>query len=677
MKASGKRLPLGALLIALSWLLVVGNNALSDQFDHLIPRLSSTSANLNAIAFGAGSYVAVGVDGVVLKSPDSAAWTQQSSSDTNALRSVSYANGLFVAVGDAGTILVSPDGSSWTVQNSGVTNQLNAVASSGGAFVIVGDSGTILYSTNGVNWGFVATGMPYNLNGIVGGGSFVIAGDSGTVLTSPDGLAWTVRSSGSFLGLNAVARSINPSGAFVAVGQSGVVITSPDSVTWTVRNSGVTKNLRGIAVDPAGYYSGTLQRNGPIGTFGIAGDGGTFLTSCDGGLTWTSQADETTNNLRGIAFENGGFVAVGELGSIEAGFVWAQRPSGMTNDLSSVVWGDNHFIAVGEQGTILASTDGADWALRNSGTANALSDVIFADNRFMAVGGNALLISTNGLDWTSRAIVGSGTNLAAVAYGNGVFVTITANGSTVIYSSDGTNWNGSTIPTSGLTGITFGTNLFCAGSSEGAIYTSADGENWTMQDSGFRFAPAELNYCNGQFVVPGQFIIDAGAEMLTSTDGTNWGVNSSGYFSAGASGGHNALVAAGGAQFIGHNLGSAYLTSSDGITWTSRGANSLYEIPPLLNSVTFGNGTFVAVGVGGVIFQSVPSPSSINASLVPQGINIKVSGDIGRNFMLETTTNLSASSWTDLVSVPNAPSSTNFINSVTNAPQRFYRTLDW
>ncbi|HEY1718864.1 MAG TPA: hypothetical protein VGH42_11325 [Verrucomicrobiae bacterium] len=669
MRAIGNRLFGQEWLVAGFLLLLAINNAVSDQFDHLTPRFSGTSVDLNAISYGTNVYVAVGEGGLILKSPDSATWSNQISPTTNELRGVVFANGMFVAVGGSGTIVTSPDGITWTAQISGVTNRLNAIGSSGGAFVAVGDSGTILYSTNAVNWKNIITGVPYNLNGIVGG--FVIVGDSGAVLTSPDGLGWTVRSSGTFLGLNAVAHSFY--GSFIAVGQSGVIITSPDGVTWTVHNSGVTTNFHSIAADPADNSYNTSSS----GTFGVVGDGGIFLTSSNAGSNWISQPTETTNNLQGITFENGGFVAVGEFGSIEAGFVWVQRASGITNNLNSVAWGNNRFVAAGGQGIILTSTNGKDWTLCNSGTTDSLN-VTFAGNKFMAFSSGSMVVSTNGVDWTAYVVFPSRTNIIAVAYGNGTFVMMadysnpSMPGSSLnlaLLSQDGINWTPSTTINASyapLNDMAFGSNLFCAVGQQGNVYTSPDAVNWITHNIGQSAINYTVAYLNGRFIVSSQ----AGS-LVTSTNGSDWVINGGnlGVFTGGRwCFGHNAFVA------IGSLYDSFYETSSDGVTVSIRSPNSVSETPLSVSSVAFGAGTFVAVGASGLIVQSVPMLSMISALSVSQGIKINVTGDIGRNFVLETTTNLPANSWTSLFSVTNAPYSTNFIDVVTNVPQRFYRS---
>jgi len=87
------------------------------------------------------------------------------------------------------------------------------------------------------------------------------------------------------------------------VGASGTILTSPDGVTWTGRTSGTTFNLYGATYGTVGN-----------GLFVVEGDGGTILTSPDG-IAWTTQASSPiSNQLIGVTFANGQFVAVGYSG---------------------------------------------------------------------------------------------------------------------------------------------------------------------------------------------------------------------------------------------------------------------------------------------------------------------------------------------------------------------------
>ncbi|MBI3560954.1 MAG: hypothetical protein HY080_04470 [Gammaproteobacteria bacterium] len=81
----------------------------------------STSVDLYGIAYGAGTYSAVGYDtntltGSVLTSTDASNWALPSSTAPfggNTLRAVLYAT-RFIAVGDNGSIYTSPDGANWS-----------------------------------------------------------------------------------------------------------------------------------------------------------------------------------------------------------------------------------------------------------------------------------------------------------------------------------------------------------------------------------------------------------------------------------------------------------------------------------------------------------------------------------------------------------------------------------
>ncbi len=677
--------------LALVLLLLPGNHAFGDQFDHLTPRFSGTSAVLNAATCSTNGYVAVGNNGLILSTTDAVSWATQPSTTTNDLRGATWANGLFVAVGAGGTILSSANGSTWNHQTSGTTNRLNGVSWYNGTFVAVGDTGTILFSTNGVQWNSaIPTGIAYNLNGVGGANGFVAVGDSGTVLTSVDGRAWTIRSSGTLLGLNAVFGCTSIYGTFnVVVGQSGVILTGSGS-SWTVVYSGTSANLHGVALDTAGYYSGPTQPNYPIGVFGVVGDSGTFLTSSDGGNTWDVRQTETTNNLRGVTFENGGFLAVGDAGSIQAGFIWVKRASGVTNSLNSIAFGSNRFVAVGQLGTILTSTNGADWLACNSGTTDTLAKVIFANNHFMAVGGQTFDISANGVDWIPQLITGVGavnlntgygTNLFGIAYGNGIFVATasyqqnfgyppsTVNLTTVLMSSNAVDWMTESNPLIAFGGLAFGANVF-----SGGVVTSPDGVNWATNSG----PSSSISFVNGRFYAAGTsyFYPLRLASEASSSDGLNWVSTATGYVSGLPCYGHSAFVAVGPLGYLGVYGETCYLTSSDGVNWTSRAAcNPFIEGEPTLYSVAFGNGKFVAVGANGTIYQSVPVPDLLNVSKAAQGVNVTLSGGIGRTVLLETSTNLTAGSWSVLLGVTNAPYSTNYADQGTNAV-KFYRSIE-
>ncbi|HLH55972.1 MAG TPA: hypothetical protein VKY92_20385 [Verrucomicrobiae bacterium] len=107
-------------------------------------------------------------------------------------------------------------------------------------------------------------------------------------------------------------------------------------------------------------------------------------------------------------------------------------------------------------------------------------------------------------------------------------------------------------------------------------------------------------YANGEFTA-----LDDGGEVLTSVDGVSWTVRSCGRvcYLGGIAYGNDRYVAVGG-NYHSSGGGGLILTSPDGIVWTEQ----VLPVPATsigpLRGVTYGNGTFVAVGQADEIFSS-------------------------------------------------------------------------
>jgi len=106
------------------------------------------------VAYGGGTYVAVGNKGIILTSPDGAKWTKRQSPVTYALWRVAFGRGGFVVVGDVVTILTSANGSDWTKRESGIKEMINlgGITYGSNGYVAVGEGGMILISADGLNW---------------------------------------------------------------------------------------------------------------------------------------------------------------------------------------------------------------------------------------------------------------------------------------------------------------------------------------------------------------------------------------------------------------------------------------------------------------------------------------------------------------------------------------------
>ena len=145
---------------------------------------------------------------------------------------------------------------------------------------------------------------------------------------------------------------------FVAVGEGGTIAYSSDGANW-------------IAVENSPFYDWLYSRGYTIMaiSFGsinfVAGGQGIMGYSTDG-VTWGEERNQTfwDSNIRGIAWGNNKFVAVGEFGltaySTDNGATWTtvlNNSLGETNNISSIAFGNGKFVAGGQNGNMAY----ADW----------------------------------------------------------------------------------------------------------------------------------------------------------------------------------------------------------------------------------------------------------------------------------------------------------------------------
>jgi hypothetical protein len=115
--------------------------------------VSGTAENLLAVAVASnGKVAAVGTNGTILTSTDAISWTPRVSNTSASLQAVVPAGIQLVAVGTNGRIVYSSNGNSWSVAQSRTSINLSGVAWSGTLFVAVGASGTIVTSPDATLW---------------------------------------------------------------------------------------------------------------------------------------------------------------------------------------------------------------------------------------------------------------------------------------------------------------------------------------------------------------------------------------------------------------------------------------------------------------------------------------------------------------------------------------------
>lgn len=197
---------------------------------------------------------------------------------------------------------------------------------------------------------------------------------------------------------------------YVSVG-TGVIMTSADRESWTkISLSTETDDLWGVD-----YWNGL---------FVAVGISGRVYTSPDG-ITWSNHTNDNLGNLLSVSHNDTKFVACGSVGRIFSstdGQNWATSNVGTSNQLNRIIYANNLFVVVSHSGYIYTSPDGDTWTLRNSGTTQDLEDVIWDGSQFVAVGWNgAVCTSPDGITWSAKTL-NSTYSFLSIDYYDGIYL---------------------------------------------------------------------------------------------------------------------------------------------------------------------------------------------------------------------------------------------------------------
>ena len=503
-----------------------------------------TPGDLNDVAEGGGTFVAVGDHGRILSSADGSQWEERISGTLLHLNGVDYANGRWFACGDRGTLLRSINGIDWLPANSGIGNYGIESVSWGGSMYVAGTgSRTYFLSSDGAKW--IQHESPGRLNMVdpaLGGGfeAFSIGLGGYNYPESPDGLAWTRRHSHSKL-----TGAVHGGGLIVATTGSGELVTSPDGVNWTTRDTPSHEWMQSVA------WTGTM--------FVAVGHGQTVLTSSDG-IVWTEVTTSGLNSQRidfviwtgtrlvltgsgrvhystdainwtespastsfdTMAWSGSLLVGVGSSGQILTspdGIVWTNRVSGTSANLWSVTWTGSFFVVVGSFGTILTSSDGITWTNRATPVTFPLFGVASIGQFVVAAGTDdrVLVSNTHGQSWLVRDSGIDGAAYDFVIAANGQIYAL-GFGGTIVSTEDGVDW---TVRRRGLRSVVL-PKLEVDGwqwwLGRGRVYRSQDPEFlWPPHGEAIEFSASGFHHSGSSFVITG-----ARGEITTSRDGSDW-----------------------------------------------------------------------------------------------------------------------------------------------------------
>lgn len=274
------------------------------------------------------------------------------------------------------------------------------------------------------------------------------------------------------------------------------------------------------------------------------------------------------------------------------GFDWNWTSYPQTNNLSGICYAGGHYVAIGNVGTVLTSTDGQQWSAARTNTRNSFNGITYAGGQFRVLGNGGMVYSSpDGLVWDS---VQTPTTLAltSLAYGKGLYVASGRQGQ-MASSKDFRTWT--LIPASiydNIQAILFHDDQFLLVGQNGAIFTSPDAITWTRRSSGTTHDLNSLVHDGSHYFAAG----DSGT-VLRSKDGVVWTDIS-------APTKEKLLgIATGDGRVVAVGTTSTSVSSVHDSTWTP----STMGTPSATLStraVAFAEGRFIAVGNRGIIYHS-------------------------------------------------------------------------
>ncbi|MGO4347576.1 hypothetical protein AB4Z45_18980, partial [Paenibacillus sp. MCAF9] len=389
---------------------------------------TTVTPNITDTVYNNGLYVAVGynnsatIGGTIFTSTDRVNWTSRITPTANGFSSIAYGNGTYVAVGSGGTIYVSSNATNWNLAASNTTSNLQGVQFVNNRFIALGNSGTILKSSDGTAWTPAAiTGGPaittvlYSV--AYGNGTYVAVGQGSRMAYSSDGLNWTASSltGSSFIFRNVVYAN----NLFVAVGASGKIFTSSDgtSSNWTSQDSTATGLLTGIAYG--------------AGQFMVSGIGGKIVSSPDG-ASWTSEATNVAAFLTNVVYDGSRFLSLGyNFTTIEAAAVVSSPP---------LINGNPSNVTINEGGnasfTVVASnTNSYQWQVNTgAGFSNIVNSSTYSGATASTLTITGATVGMNGYQY--RVIATGSTAPSAISNSATLTVKAPSIASTIMFKSN-------------------------------------------------------------------------------------------------------------------------------------------------------------------------------------------------------------------------------------------------
>jgi chitodextrinase len=597
------------------------------------------SVNWSDLAYGNGSFVAVG-QGLIQTSLNYGN-TWSSFAVSNTFTSVAYSSNLgkFVALpgffGDGA--YTSTDSSNWTLSRtlpSGVPSAPTSLTYGNGKFVaaLYGDS-NVFYSRDGLNWSLAQSQLAAQWSSITyGNGKFLAVSNSTSnfeTMYSNDGITWTINSALRYTAIGGPS-ALSSDGTILAAAIDGSVVANVYTngvLTYTVANTSSGPDyLRRVALSA----DGTILAVGS--PFVDPNQSGNTKVYTNGVLSYTLVGNEYDNFGYAVALSaDGTILAVGAPSALGTSFYVKVYTNG---NLFYTLTGNNDYfgrsVALSANGTILAV--GAPYGLTAGGvkvyTNGVLSYTLTGndlDDRF----GSSVALSANGAILAVGAPSANNDEGYVKVYTNGdLSYTLVGNndnfGRSVDLNADGTilavgapNGNSDagyvkvytnqilTAVFSGTPPEALGNSLTLSSSGNilaiGYIDFSGPTPKTKIYDLNIykKRGLSSVTYGNGLFVA----VTNPGGSIY-SLDGINWSDGNAPIDTWSA-------VSYGDGFFIAVSNNGTYpvMYSEDGIFWSTTVPGSQVNN---WGSVAFGDGTFLAIPVSGATTMTTTLSKTFN-----------------------------------------------------------------
>ena len=596
------------------------------------------------VTYGGDRFVAAGDSGKMNCKWNAGNWEKVTETRFGEKNILALAHGnpggqaLFVAAGTDGQLAWSSDSREWNYENAGFGGStIYGLAWGNNVFVAAGDQGKIAWSLDGKNWQLAANSA-FDSSGVLGvafgGGVFLAAGHDGKMATSADGISWQAIPPGTGAGGNKFSASEQiqtvcyGGGRFVAAGlpypgrsdrdigrivysyQKPPVIQAPADTVSSPFNSLAGDN-RVVITLAGGKFADAITP----GQFSVNGGTGGFSHGPLSGRIIEKSERHVIIRLTSAAPSNG----AGQTITVSASAL-AALPSGLTvSSEKEYIWKTTAQNPFGDSGIS---------SIAHNGQTGAGSV-------YIAAGGAKIAKSTDGINWTeipstNWANVNDYVLFTAIAYGDGKFTAVGywVNGGADLGGGNHAGWGVSAV-------------------------SGDNGASWTLKDKVMSFASESISpriygiAHNGQTGTGSRFIaVGQWGRSAWSGDGQNWTavqiasfnyLDNPQYFEDALDIAYGGALGGGKFVVVGKN-GKTAFSENNGAAWKWN-ANILLGSGVHINTICFGNGTFIAAGNGGnmktVLAADIAEGTGANGGEQWEGVDGKFSAsgilDIAHN----------------------------------------------